>query len=36
VTTDADEIYDFLVGKGAIAGDTVSPAISPDEWAELK
>jgi hypothetical protein len=24
----ADDIYNFLIGKGAIAGDIVSPAIS--------
>ena len=29
---DADDIYDFLAGKGAITGDVVSPVISPDEW----
>jgi prevent-host-death family protein len=27
-----DDIYNFLVGKGAIAGDIVSPAISDKEW----
>jgi prevent-host-death family protein len=31
-----DDIYNFLVGKGAIAGDIVSPAISDKEWGELK
>jgi prevent-host-death family protein len=36
VNTTADEIYDFLVGKGAIAGDVVSPALSPGEWGKLK
>lgn len=36
VTAETDEIYNFLVGKGAIAGDVVSPAISPEEWGELK
>ena len=33
---DADEIYNFLAGKGAITGDVVSAAISPDEWGKLK
>lgn len=29
-----DDIYNFLAGKGAIAGDVVSPAISEEEWGE--
>jgi prevent-host-death family protein len=36
VNTETDEIYNFLAGKGAIAGDVVSPALSPEEWGELK
>jgi prevent-host-death family protein len=36
ISTDADEIYNFLGGKGAVIGDVVSPAISPEDWAELK
>jgi len=36
VSADADEIYDFLGGKGSITGDVVSPAISPEDWGELK
>ena len=31
-----DDIYDFLAGKGVIAGDIVSPALSDDDWRELK
>jgi prevent-host-death family protein len=31
-----DDIYNFLAGKGAVAGDIVSPAISDEEWGELK
>jgi prevent-host-death family protein len=31
-----DDIYNFLAGKGTIVGDIVSPAISLDEWGELK
>ena len=31
-----DNIYNFLAGKGTIAGDIVSPAISGDDWGELK
>ena len=35
-----DDIYNFLAGKGAIAGDIagdiVSPAISDEDWSELK
>jgi prevent-host-death family protein len=31
-----DDIYDFLAGKGTITGDIVSPAISGEDWGELK
>ena len=33
---DADDIYGFLAGKGAVTGDTVSPAIAHEQWGELK
>jgi prevent-host-death family protein len=36
VNADTDEIYDFLAGKGVVNGDIVSPALSPDEWGELR
>jgi prevent-host-death family protein len=36
LTTETDEIYNFLAGKGAVARDIVSPAISPEEWGALK
>jgi antitoxin (DNA-binding transcriptional repressor) of toxin-antitoxin stability system len=36
MNTETGEIYNFLAGKGAITGDIVSPAISPEEWGELK
>ena len=36
VNNDTDEIYNFLAGKGTVAGDVVSPAVSPEEWGELK
>jgi prevent-host-death family protein len=36
VSTDTDDIYNFLSGKGAVVGDIVSPAISPEDWGELK
>jgi prevent-host-death family protein len=36
VSTETDEIYNFLEGKGTVAGDVVSPAISPEEWGNLK
>ena len=35
VDTERDEIYNFLAGKGAVAGDVVSPVLSPEEWGEL-
>jgi prevent-host-death family protein len=36
VNIETDEIYDFLEGKGTVAGDVVSPAISSEEWGHLK
>jgi antitoxin (DNA-binding transcriptional repressor) of toxin-antitoxin stability system len=36
VEADADGIFNFLAGKGAVVGDVVSPALSPEEWGELK
>jgi antitoxin (DNA-binding transcriptional repressor) of toxin-antitoxin stability system len=33
VSTDAHEIYGFLAGRGSIAGDIVSPAISANVWS---
>ena len=36
VQGETDEIFNFLAGKGTIAGDVVSPAVSLDEWGELK
>jgi prevent-host-death family protein len=36
INTNVDEIYNFLAGKGVISGDVVSPAISPEDWGELK
>ena len=31
-----EDIYNFLAGKGAITGDVVSPAISREDWGELR
>jgi prevent-host-death family protein len=36
VNAETDDIYEFLAGKGSIAGDVVSPAISAKEWGELE
>ena len=36
VSAEDDEIYEFLAGKGAVTGDVVSPALSAEEWGELK
>jgi len=35
INTDKDEIFGFLAGKGKVTGDVVSPALTPEEWAEL-
>jgi antitoxin (DNA-binding transcriptional repressor) of toxin-antitoxin stability system len=34
--TDHGDIYNFMVGKGAVEGDIVAPAMSGKEWGELK
>jgi len=31
----ADDIYNFLAGKGTITGEVVSPVLSPKEWGNL-
>jgi prevent-host-death family protein len=36
VDNDTDDIYNFLAGRGTITGDVVSPALSPEEWGDLK
>jgi prevent-host-death family protein len=36
VNSDMDEIYGFFAGKGMIVGDVISPALSPEEWGNLK
>jgi len=35
INTDKDEIFGFLVGKGKVTGDVVSPALTAEEWGEL-
>jgi prevent-host-death family protein len=34
--TGCDDIYNLLAGKGTVAGDIVSPALSDEEWGDLK
>lgn len=36
VNTDVDEIFGFFSGRGSITGDVVSPALSPEEWGNLR
>ena len=36
VSKEIDEIYNFLRGKGVIAGDIVSPPLSLEDWGELR
>jgi len=36
VDQDQDDIYHFLAGKGEITGDVIAPALSPEDWGELK
>jgi antitoxin (DNA-binding transcriptional repressor) of toxin-antitoxin stability system len=35
VSAEADDIYNFLAGKGKVVGDVVSPALSTEDWGEL-
>ena len=36
VNRGADDIFGFMAGKGAIVDDIVSPAISDEDWGQLK
>ena len=36
VTEEKDDIFGFLSGKARITGDVVSPALSLEEWGNLK
>ena len=36
VTKEKDDIFGFLAGKAKITGDVVSPALSLEEWGNLK
>jgi len=36
VTEEKDDIFGFFAGKIRVLGDVVSPALSLDEWGELK
>jgi prevent-host-death family protein len=36
VNTRTDEIFGFFRGKGSIIGDVVAPALSPEDWGNLR
>jgi prevent-host-death family protein len=36
VNTGADEIFGFFRDRGCVTGDVVSPALSPEEWGNLR
>ncbi|MBZ5628652.1 MAG: type II toxin-antitoxin system prevent-host-death family antitoxin [Acidobacteriia bacterium] len=36
VTKEKDDIFGFLKGKAKITGDVVSPALTLEEWGNLK
>jgi prevent-host-death family protein len=36
VNTDTDEIFGFFIHRGSVTGDVVSPALSADEWGNLR
>ena len=35
VSEEKDDIFGFLVGKGFVTGDVVSPALTLEEWGNL-
>jgi len=35
VEKEADDIFNFMKGKGSIVGDVVAPALTPEEWGDL-
>ena len=36
VDKEKDDIYGFLAGKATVTGDVISPALSLEEWGNLK
>ncbi len=36
INAETDEIFGFFSGKGSITGDVVSPALSRDDWGNLR
>ena len=34
--TQSDEIFGFFKGKGSVTGDVVSPALTAEEWGNLR
>jgi prevent-host-death family protein len=36
VNAEPDDIFGFFCGKGSITGDVVSPALSAEEWGDLR
>ena len=36
VSEETDDIYGFLAGQGSVTGDVISPALSLEEWGNLK
>ena len=36
VNADTDEIFGFFRDRGSVTGDVISPALSPEEWGNLR
>lgn len=36
VDSSTDDIYEFLAGKGTVAGNIIAPALGAEEWGDLK
>lgn len=36
VDASSEDIYEFLAGKGAVAGDIIAPALGAKDWGDLR
>lgn len=36
VDSSSDDIYEFLAGKGTVAGNIIAPTLGAEQWGNLK
>jgi prevent-host-death family protein len=36
VNTEVDDIFGFFSSRGSVTGDVVAPALSPEDWGNLR